>query len=48
MKRLEMIGYSYDWVPETHEETKFDKELSDKQNKQMKKYSKEKSERLEN
>jgi len=35
MIKLEIIGYSYDWVPEIHEETKFDKELSAKQNKQM-------------
>lgn len=38
MKRLEIIGYSYDWVPEPHEGTKFDKELSEKQNKEMDKY----------
>nr|UVM81866.1 MAG: hypothetical protein [Bacteriophage sp.] len=42
MKRLEIIGYSYDWVPEPHEGTKFDKELSEKQNKEMDKLFKSK------
>lgn len=35
MKRLEIIGYSYDWVPKQHQENNFDKELSNEQNKKM-------------
>lgn len=41
MKILEIIGYSYEWIPKQHEETNFDKELSAKQNKQMEKYLEE-------
>ena len=35
MRKIEIIGYSYDWVPKSREETNFDNELSDKQNIKM-------------
>lgn len=42
MKRFEIIGYSYEWLPEPHKETQFDKELSEKQNKEIDKLFKSK------
>ena len=42
MKRFEIIGYSYEWLPEPHKETQFDKELSEKKNKEIDKLFKSK------
>ncbi|WP_368263395.1 hypothetical protein [Clostridium disporicum] len=39
MKKINIIGYSYDWIPIPSKESELDKELSQKQNEKFKEYT---------